>query len=193
MHLLSIMLLLSIVTCFLLAVCPTECTWDVFAFVLKTSPSVYRNFDWDKLTTITLVGFTDLGLIRFAHSKGVAVQYIASIDKELLGNSTYRAGWVATQIAFAKDHLLDGVNLDFEEPLKSGSEGAKGYLSMIKDVTVAFHEKIPGSQVSVDVAWSPDCIDGRCYDYREIGTVADKLFGMYHTLLYARFFVAIKL
>jgi len=30
-------------------------------------------------------------------------------------------------------------------------------------------------QVSFDVAWSPDCVDGRCYDYKGIADAVDFL------------------
>lgn len=33
-------------------------------------------------------------------------------------------------------------------------------------------------QVSFDVAWSPDCIDGRCYDYPGLAKASDLLFVM---------------
>jgi di-N-acetylchitobiase len=29
-----------------------------------------------------------------------------------------------------------------------------------------------------DVAWSPNCIDGRCYDYAALGSIADLVFVM---------------
>ncbi len=36
----------------------------------------------------------------------------------------------------------------------------------------------PDFQISVDVAWSPNDIDGRAYDYTALGQVADLLFVM---------------
>jgi len=31
----------------------------------------------------------------------------------------------------------------------------------------------PVFQVSVDIAWSPDCVDIRCYDYLRLAQIAD--------------------
>ncbi len=42
------------------------------------------------------------------------------------------------------------------------------------DVLSSYHE----SQVSFDVAWSPKCIDKRCYDYLAIADSCDLLFVM---------------
>jgi len=42
----------------------------------------------------------------------------------------------------------------------------------------AFHSAIPGSQVSVDVAWSPNNIDGRYYDIPGMANASDLLFVM---------------
>jgi hypothetical protein len=61
---------------------------------------------------------------------------------------------------------------------------------MHTDIHVHFHTHIPTctcthtcthtllytqSQISFDVAWSPNCIDGRCYQYAELALVTDYL------------------
>ena len=52
------------------------------------------------------------------------------------------------------------------------------YTGLIEQLVAAFHAAIPGSEVSVDVAWTEPCIDGRCYQYEEIGRLADAVFGI---------------
>eukprot|EP01097_Dermamoeba_algensis_P010682 TRINITY_DN796_c0_g2_i1.p1 TRINITY_DN796_c0_g2~~TRINITY_DN796_c0_g2_i1.p1 ORF type:complete len:239 (-),score=46.87 TRINITY_DN796_c0_g2_i1:117-833(-) len=52
----------------------------------------------------------------------------------------------------------------------------------MRNLTSQFHEKIPGSQVTYDVAWSPDCIDLRCYDHKGLADATDFLFVMSYDL-----------
>jgi len=51
----------------------------------------------------------------------------------------------------------------------------------MKEIKEAF-ESIPGTQVSFDVAWSPNCIDLRCYDYVGLANYTDFLFVMGYDL-----------
>ena len=46
------------------------------------------------------------------------------------------------------------------------------------DTTAAFHEQVKGSQISVCVAWAPDDIDGRAYDYNALADASDLLYIM---------------
>lgn len=85
--------------------------------------------------------------------------------KELIFNATTKA----------KELYSDGVNIDIEQVVEKGSKEEEALTLFSKELTHAFHSEIPGSQVSFDVAWSPDCIDSRCYDYKSIAEVTDFL------------------
>lgn len=65
-----------------------------------------------------------------------------------------------------------------EEPLPPGSPLAAGYSALVAEAAAAFHAHIPGSQVSVDVPWSPHGIDSRHYDWAGLAAAADLLFIM---------------
>ena len=66
---------------------------------------------------------------------------------------------------------------DFEEAIAANSSRSRSYTSLVKMLSDRFHRAIPGSEVSVDVAWKPGCVDGRCYDYSGIARAADLVFG----------------
>ncbi len=71
---------------------------------------------------------------------------------------------------------LDGINIDIEYPLnKSQAHLVTDFMS---ELTKTFHISIPNSQVTFDVAWSPKCVDGRCYDYKGIAESCDFVFIM---------------
>ncbi len=150
--------------------------WETFAFVGKTPALDWAQFDWKKLTTICPVGYFDPDLIKHAHDNDVRVVSIGNVPKEKLTDKQYRAEWVQARVKEAQQYGLNGTNLDFEDDLEEGSAEAKALTALVEELAVRFHADIPGSQVSVDVAWSPNCIDGRCFEYAKIGQVADRLF-----------------
>jgi di-N-acetylchitobiase len=63
-------------------------------------------------------------------------------------------------------------------PTQPGSEFAKNYTSIVSQTSKAMHREIRGSEVSVDVPWSPYNVDGRNYDWLGLAKAADILFIM---------------
>ena len=151
--------------------------WETFAFTGKVPPAVWSKYDWRKLTTLCLVGFHDDDLVRFAQSRGVSVVSISNVEKSRLSDESYRSTWIREVVDDVVGRGLNGTNVDFEEDVEEGSAEARGYTALIRDLAERLHATVPGSRLSVDVAWSPDCIDGRCYEYAELGKYADRLFG----------------
>jgi len=77
------------------------------------------------------------------------------------------------------DTHTDGINLDFEDPIPPGSPLVAALTALTSSLSDALHTQIgPWIQMSVDVAWSPDCIDVRCYDYAAMAQHSDLLFVM---------------
>ena len=151
--------------------------WETFAFTGQVSRDVWSKYDWQKLTTLCLVGFHDEDLVRFAQARGVRVVSISNIEKARLADEGYRSSWIREVVDTAVKYGLNGTNVDFEEDVDAGSAESVGYTALIRDLAERLHRTIPGAHLSVDVAWSPECIDGRCYEYAELGRYADKLFG----------------
>lgn len=59
-----------------------------------------------------------------------------------------------------------------------GSQGASDYTALVSLMSQEVHKALPGSQVSVDIPWSPYDIDGRSYDWLGLAAAADLLFVM---------------
>ena len=53
------------------------------------------------------------------------------------------------QVARARARHLDGINMDFEEPVDKNSAQSHGYTALIQGLATAFHEAFPESQVRI--------------------------------------------
>lgn len=113
----------------------------------------------------------------------------------IYGNKTARTVWLSQSLDTATRVGLDGINFDMvrthtqpmphsltgaaqEDPLDASDPLVQEYTALVREAAAAFHAAIPGSQVSVDVPWSPDCIDRRCFDFAGLAQAADVLFVM---------------
>ncbi|XP_030850869.1 di-N-acetylchitobiase [Strongylocentrotus purpuratus] len=152
----------------------TTRTKEIFLF--SVSSHNWQDYDWDHITTITMFGYYDPKLMCFAHSKGVRVVDLGGFGADLLTNDTARIEWVMSKVEFAVINHLDGINLDIEFALTK--EEAPLLTSFVQMTTEVFKQSIPHSQVTFDVAWSPDCIDLRCYDHKAIADTVDFVFVM---------------
>jgi len=67
---------------------------QVFGFSVRKSPSMYRQWDWDQLTTVAWN--TDPELICLAHQRGAKDVVSAELpaNRTLLESASYRAEWV---------------------------------------------------------------------------------------------------
>jgi hypothetical protein len=97
---------------------------------------------------------------------------------------------VKAQAARVKDTFTDGINVDIEDALKADQTQDKRLLTVLMhelkgeldreviDVSLQLTRnamrihlrltptKVPNHQLTFDVAWNPDCVDERCYDYK---------------------------
>ncbi|XP_054757207.2 di-N-acetylchitobiase-like [Lytechinus pictus] len=145
-------------------------------YLFSVSSHNWQHYDWDHITTIAMFGYYDPKLMCFAHSKGVRVVVLGGFGADLLTNVTAQVEWVMSKVNYAIDNHMDGINLDIEFPLTK--EEAPLLNSMVQMTTKVFKQSIPYSQVTFDVAWSPNCIDLRCYDYKAIADAVDFVFVM---------------
>eukprot|EP01132_Coremiostelium_polycephalum_P008577 gene8577-10555_t len=145
----------------------------------------YNNYDWSVLTTIATFWSTPVtsDFICLAHSHGVRVVYGADYPIEQLGNQTHVQQWIQQQLQLVQSTNADGLNLDVESPIwQNDSLTSALYTSFVAQVSYAFHAANPNYQITVDVAWSPNCIDGRCYDYFGLAQASDFLVVMDYDL-----------
>jgi len=92
--------------------------------------------------------------------------------------ATERQQWVTSMVAAVQQGGFDGVTFDFENPLVAGSKQVAEYTGAVKAARDGLHAANPSFQVSVCVAWSPDAIDGRAYDYKGLSEASDLFYVM---------------
>ncbi|XP_001627848.2 di-N-acetylchitobiase [Nematostella vectensis] len=148
--------------------------------VWTTTPNVWRKTDfnapgynWSKITTIGMFREWDDELFCTAHSKGVRVVLVSGFPVEKLSNSQVRKDWIKNKTTEAKENFADGINIDIEGPIEKGSKEVTLLTKLVNNVAKAFRKEFKHTQISFDAAWSPDCIDGRCYDLKAIVDIVD--------------------
>jgi len=120
----------------------------------------------------------DPNLLCTAHKNNVRLIAAAPSGIPLTSNETLRQIYIQQAIQLVKDNYLDGITFDYESPIAWNAPGRDYYTQLVTEATKAFHSAIPGSQISVCVAWSPDDIDGRSYDYPGLAQGSDLLYVM---------------
>ncbi|XP_070565595.1 di-N-acetylchitobiase-like isoform X2 [Ptychodera flava] len=119
-------------------------------------------------------------LMCTAHANNARLVLTASFPKENLTNADDRHRWIEGKVKQALDFHVDGINFDFESPLTE-PDRIHHFTVLVNETTQAFHQHIPGSQVTVDVAYTPACSvesSYRCYDYVGLASAADFMFVM---------------
>lgn len=191
---------MSIKSCFLLclwsvilvlvcraAVCPCErpelCQQireerDFEVFVFDVGGKTWKSYNWSMVTTVATFGKYDADLMCYAHSKGARVVLKGDVHLPYIVDQDNRTAWITEKVNLAKSQFMDGINIDIEQAVNESSPVYYALTDLVKETTEAFHREIPGSQVSFDVAWSPNDIDHRCYDYVAIAESCDLLFVM---------------
>ncbi|ESO97904.1 hypothetical protein LOTGIDRAFT_209107 [Lottia gigantea] len=152
---------------------------EVFIFSLSEEKEVWSKYDYNKVTTVVMVGYHNDELMCHAHGKGVRVVMIGDIDKKKLINASERTKWVKNIVYNVSVHHLDGVNIDFEQTIpKNELDLRRALTSLVAETNQKLKEQSKYYQMTVDVAWRQPCVDDRCYDYYALSKVSDFLFIM---------------
>ncbi|XP_068599248.1 di-N-acetylchitobiase [Brachionichthys hirsutus] len=151
---------------------------DFEVFVFDVGGKTWKSYNWNMITTVATFGQYDAELMCHAHSKGARVVLKGDVPVPYIVDQDNRTAWITEKVKLAKSQFMDGLNIDIEQPVEQGSPEYQALTDLVRESTEAFHREIPGSQVSFDVAWSPECIDKRCYDYVAIAESCDLLFVM---------------
>uniref|UniRef100_G3P5D1 Chitobiase, di-N-acetyl- n=1 Tax=Gasterosteus aculeatus aculeatus TaxID=481459 RepID=G3P5D1_GASAC len=151
---------------------------DFEVFVFDVGGKTWKSYNWSMVTTVATFGKYDTDLMCYAHSKGARVVLKGDVHLPYIVDPNNRTAWITGKVDLAKSQFMDGINIDIEQAVEEGSPEYHALTDLVKETTDAFHSAIPGSQVSFDVAWSPNCIDKRCYDYVRIAESCDLLFVM---------------
>ncbi|XP_053105372.1 di-N-acetylchitobiase isoform X2 [Hemicordylus capensis] len=157
---------------------PISGSKDFEVFVFDVGGKTWKFYDWSQITTVATFGKYDPELMCYAHSKGARVVLKGDVSVKEIVDPFVRAAWIGQQIDLAKKQYMDGINIDIEQEVNKSSAEYYALTALVKETTEAFHKEIPGSQVTFDVAWSPECIDKRCYNYSGIADSCDFVFVM---------------
>ncbi|XP_041862337.1 di-N-acetylchitobiase [Melanotaenia boesemani] len=151
---------------------------DFEVYVFDVGGKTWKSYNWSMVTTVAAFGKYDAELMCYAHSKGARVVLKGDLPLSYIVDQANRTAWITEKVNLAKSQFMDGINIDIEQAVETGSPEYYALTNLVKETTEAFHKEIPGSQVSFDVAWSPKCVDKRCYDYVTIAESCDLLFVM---------------
>lgn len=151
---------------------------DFEVFVFDVGGKTWKSYNWSMVTTVATFGKYDAEFMCYAHSQGARVVLKGDVTLSDIVDQDNRTAWIMDKVDLAKSQFMDGMNIDIEHAVEEGSAEYYALTALVKESTEAFHREIPGSQVSFDVAWSPKCIDKRCYDYVAIAESCDLLFVM---------------
>ncbi|MCF6239429.1 MAG: glycosyl hydrolase family 18 protein [Candidatus Marinimicrobia bacterium] len=157
-----------------------ETSHVVFGYHPYWNGTAWQNYEYNMLSHIAWFGLSMAaggnitndhggpitGLVDLAHSQGVKVIVTVTLFDNnaigtLLGNAGYRQSAINNLIAAVVEGNADGVNIDFEFVPTSARNN---FNIFIHDLTVAFHDQIPGSEVSIAMP-SVDWWDSYDYDY----------------------------
>eukprot|EP00698_Gefionella_okellyi_P008385 TRINITY_DN207_c0_g1_i2.p1 TRINITY_DN207_c0_g1~~TRINITY_DN207_c0_g1_i2.p1 ORF type:complete len:362 (+),score=49.32 TRINITY_DN207_c0_g1_i2:115-1200(+) len=147
-------------------------------FMFSTSAANWMGYNWSIATTVAVAGPFDPLMICTAHAAGARVVLLVDFPVAQLFNGSARAIAVASWLMQVTSNFFDGINIDVESPIPAGSPEVDLLTRLVYEARTAFHTINASYQVTFDVAWSADCIDGRCYDYAALSEVSDFLFVM---------------
>lgn len=139
----------------------------VFGFHPYWMGTAWQDYDFGLLTTIAYFGadvnssgdITNFhswpanSLINTAHSHGVKVVLTVILFRSseiavLLNSESARQNLINNLLGSVQGAGADGVNIDFEG-MPSGQRD--NFVTLIQDLTAAFHSAIPGSQITIDM------------------------------------------
>ncbi|KAG8437212.1 hypothetical protein GDO86_008056 [Hymenochirus boettgeri] len=152
---------------------------DFEVFVFHVRDKNWKFYDWSQVTTVaSFADYYEPDLMCFAHSKGVRLVLKGDVCIKDIVDPKNRTVWITQMVTLAKYQFMDGINLDIEQAVWKGSPEYYALTALVQETTETFHREIPGSQVTFDVPWSPDCVALRCYNYTGIADLCDFLFVM---------------
>ncbi|PRP89148.1 di-N-acetylchitobiase-like [Planoprotostelium fungivorum] len=157
---------------------------EFYVFLVDNQQNRWKDYDWNTVTTVALFANDTLLYPEiYCHAHKHNVRIVTGADHfplDKLNNDTLRAEWVDSQIQKVRAKVVekgyDGINVDTEDEL--AAEDAQLLTLLVSSLRDGLKDISPYYQVTFDVAWSPDCIDKRCYDYVGLAAATDFLFVM---------------
>ena len=141
----------------------------VVGFMTELGYNFYRYYQWYRLTTLVLPlddhEFLQ-DLVCFAHQNKVSVLLRVDPTLEVVLNNSLHNQWADDVIKKVQKLYLDGINFDFQGPLDF--DHSSFYTNLVNYTCSSLLVANKQYQCTLNMPWSGDCIDGRCYDVYEI-------------------------
>ena len=156
---------------------PVQGSPDKEVLGFMTSPYNWKQYNWSELTTVGLFcDMNDTELYELmCHAHANQVRLVANTRSQLLKlpDESSRQKFYAQLLEYVQKYFLDGINIDVEDPIINGSDEEALLTKSVREIFTLFKSNSSDYQVTFDFAWSPNCIDGRCYDYWQISQWTD--------------------
>ncbi|XP_078264002.1 di-N-acetylchitobiase-like isoform X1 [Rhinoraja longicauda] len=136
----------------------------------------WKYYDWMKITTVVVPADFDPGIICYAHAYERRVIRYALIYLTNLNNENSNKQWVKYYLDIVKRNFLDGLFVKAFDKIGKESKRYDQLNDLMLTLSKVLHKEIPGSQITFSAAWSPNCMDGRCYDFFNISESSDYFF-----------------
>ena len=130
-------------------------------------------YNWSEITTLAMFTGFNNSLMCYAHAKNVRVVLHGNYAISDLSNAEKRQEWIQNQLETVQELYADGINIDIEGPTQNGTDESALLTLLVQETYSVFKDANENYQVTFDVAWSPNCIDRRCYQYDEIAKYTD--------------------
>eukprot|EP00501_MAST-03F_sp_TOSAG23-6_P000835 GSMAST32.ASY1.ANO1.866.1 assembled CDS len=154
---------------------PVRSSGEVYGFLSSNSTPTAMN--WTHVSTVAWSQNDVMTCAAHAHGSR-ALLAAPSVDLGLLKTVSARLLWVKAVITQIITRFVDGVVFDYESPLLAGTPDMHTYSSLVSLTRKELQKINPSYQVSVCVAYSPDDIDGRAYNYTSLAMASDLLYVM---------------
>lgn len=140
-------------------------------FVFNVFRGNWRNYPWDKITTISPVRFHDPELMCYAHSRNVSIVYFANCNglTPALIDPKAREDWVNQTIMIMKNYSYDGVVIDYEHGIRPTEPNkTAGLVDTITLLSKRIRTWMKHPQVSMSVNWMPNKMNRHVFGYRQL-------------------------
>jgi len=132
----------------------------------------------DTVTTVVALKTDDSinDLVKMVHSKGSKVYLSVRFPAENLEDADFKSSLISKSVGSVLDAQADGLFMQFDGEMEKGSTDQKILSLFVRDLRNKLHITVLGAKLIVDAPWSPECIDGRCYDFLHYANNTDFMY-----------------
>ena len=152
---------------------------EVFGFTNFVDEKIYKKYAITKLTgLIFLDDNIDAKFIDYARENEIRTYLTGRYPADRLGDNEFRSKWFKNISINLINYRINGLNLDFSEPIKRDDKKREQLTDLVKFLKENLFNQ--NAEFTVSLPWSPinkngTATNGQDYDYVEIVKHADYL------------------